>query len=45
VLLECKENYFDRAEKGDEALVAEITDKLSAQYNPLPPIKGMQIVL
>lgn len=45
VLFDAQPNYFDRAEKGDEALVEEITAQLTGQYKPLPPIKGMQIVL
>src|SRR3989339_136780 len=45
IYFEAQENYFDRAESGDESLVAEITSKLESQYQPLPPIKGMKIVL
>lgn len=38
-------DWFDRAEKADENLVLEITDKLNNQYEPLPGIKGLKIVL
>jgi thymidylate synthase len=38
-------DYYDRAEKGDETLVKEIFEILSKQYNPMPSIKGMKIVL
>lgn len=36
---------FDRAEKADISLVSEISDNLSAQYQPQQPIKGLKIVL
>lgn len=36
---------FNRAEKGDEKLVSEIFDNIKEQYNPLSPIKGLEIVL
>lgn len=45
IYFEAQNDYYDRAEKGDETLVGEIVDKLSAQYHPMPPIKGMKIVL
>lgn len=38
-------NTFDRAEKKDKKLVDEIAVPLMAQYQPLPAITGMQIVL
>jgi thymidylate synthase len=38
-------NTFDRAEKKDKKLVDEIADPIAAQYQPLPAITGMQIVL
>jgi len=38
-------NTFDRCEKKDKKLVEEIVGPLTAQYNPLPAITGMQIVL
>lgn len=38
-------NTFDRAERKDKKLVDEIVGPLAAQYNPLPAIAGMQIVL
>jgi len=45
IFLECQEDYFDRAEKGDDKLFEEIVEIINRQYNPLPPIKGMEIVL
>lgn len=36
---------FDRAEKGDKSLVAEIFESLSGQYKPMDPIKDLKIVL
>ncbi len=36
---------FDRAEKLDPKLVAEISANLESQYTPLEPIKGLKIVL
>jgi thymidylate synthase len=45
VYFEAQPDYFDRAEAGDESLVPEITNKLESQYNPMPPIKGLKIVL
>ncbi len=38
-------NVFDRSEKKDKKLVDEIVNPIAAQYNPLPAITGMQIVL
>jgi thymidylate synthase len=38
-------NTYDRAEKKDKRLVEEIGGPLAAQYNPLPPVSGLQIVL
>ncbi|QQG38370.1 MAG: thymidylate synthase [Candidatus Kaiserbacteria bacterium] len=38
-------NTFDRAEKKDKKLVDEIVNPIAAQYQPLPAISGMQIVL
>ena len=38
-------DHFDRAESGDENLVHEIVESLSNNYNPLPAIKGLKIVL
>ncbi len=38
-------NAFDRAEKRDVKLVDQIVAPLMAQYNPLPPIGGLHIVL
>jgi thymidylate synthase len=45
VFFEAQADYFDRGEKGDEALVEEITKKITDQYKPLGPIAGMKIVL
>lgn len=45
VFLDAQPDWFDRAEKGDEKLVEEITSTLSSQYNPMPPITGLKIVL
>ena len=36
---------FDRALKGDKNLVLEVVEQLTSQYHPMPPIKGLQIVL
>jgi thymidylate synthase len=36
---------FIRAEQKDENLVGEILADLQAQYNPLPPIGGLEITL
>lgn len=45
IFFHAQPNYFDRAEKGDEKLVDEIVDIFSRQYKPMPPIKGMKIVI
>ncbi|MFA7315794.1 MAG: thymidylate synthase [Candidatus Paceibacterota bacterium] len=45
ITLHLPENAFDRAEKKDEALVEEIFTDLQSQYNPLPPITGLEIAL
>jgi thymidylate synthase len=45
ITLEPQENWFERAEKGDDTLVEEIVGKLTAQYQPLAPISGLKIVL
>jgi len=42
---EAQENYYDRAESGDELLVTEITKLLENSYKPLGPINGLKIVL
>lgn len=44
ILFEAQPDYFERAEKGDGTLLEEIVEKLTSQYDPLPPIKGMEIV-
>ncbi len=36
---------FARAEEADEKLVEDIVDNLQSQYQPLPTIKGLSIVL
>lgn len=38
-------NTYDRAEKKDRALLEEIAGNINAQYNPLPAITGLQVVL
>lgn len=45
IKLEAQTSWFERAQKGDEKLVSEIVEKLESQYHPLPPIKGLKIVL
>ena len=45
IRLSLPKNTFDRAERKDKKLVDEIVGPLAAQYNPLPAITGMQIVL
>jgi len=45
IFFHAQPDYYDRAEKGDESLVTEIVDILQKQYNPMPPIKGMKIVI
>ena len=45
ITLHLPENAFDRAEKKDEAIVEEIFTDLQSQYNPLPPITGLEIAL
>ena len=45
ILFHAQSDYFDRAEKGDETLVAEIVDILNKQYKPQPAIKGLKIVV
>ena len=39
IKFKAEENYFERAEQGDETLLTEICDKLQTNYNPLPKIK------
>lgn len=43
--IEAEPGYFDRARKGEEKLALEIIEELERQYNPLPAIKGLKIVL
>ena len=45
IRLALPKNTFDRAEKKDKKLVDEIVGPLAAQYQPLPAITGMHIVL
>jgi thymidylate synthase len=45
IVLQLPENAFDRAEAKDPALLDEIFENLSKQYNPMDPIKGLKIVL
>ena len=42
--LHLPKNSFRRAEQKDENLVGEILSDLQAQYNPLPPIDGLEII-
>ncbi len=39
------EKTFQRALQADESLVHELVEMFSSQYNPLPPIKKMQIAV
>ncbi len=43
--LSLPEHSFERAEKADVALAEEIVKSLEDQYTPLPPIKGLKIIL
>lgn len=45
IKLELPQNSLVRAEQGDRGIINEVIEKLSAQYNPLPPITGIKIVL
>lgn len=45
VFFQAEKNFFERAERGDKNLVEEMVAKINEQYNPLPPIKGLEIVL
>lgn len=45
VELHLPKNSLLRAEQKDESLVGEILEDLQAQYNPLPPISGLEIAL
>lgn len=45
IRMELPKNTYDRSEKKDAKLVDEIIGPLAGQYNPLPPISGLQIVL
>lgn len=45
VELHLPKEAFKRAEQKDENLVGEILADLQAQYNPLPPISGLEIAL
>lgn len=38
-------NAYDKAEKKDQKLVAQIVENFNTQYTPLAPITGLQIVL
>jgi thymidylate synthase len=42
--LHLPKDAFRRAEQKDESLVVEILADLQAQYNPLPPIDGLEII-
>jgi thymidylate synthase len=43
--LHLPKDAFRRAEQKDENLVGEILSDLQTQYNPLPPITGLEIAL
>lgn len=43
--LKLPENAFDRAEQKDPTLLQEIVQNLSSQYNPMEPIKGLELIL
>lgn len=45
VELAMPKNAFERAEKQDHTLVDELFQQIKAQYRPLDPIKGLEIVL
>lgn len=45
IAIKLPENSFDRAEKADRELVAQINEIVVAQYTPQEPIKGLKIVL
>ncbi|PIR96704.1 MAG: hypothetical protein COT91_05260 [Candidatus Doudnabacteria bacterium CG10_big_fil_rev_8_21_14_0_10_41_10] len=45
LVLHLPDNSFDRAEQGDKDLVNTIFEDLKSQYTPMPPIKGIKIVL
>jgi len=45
IMLKAEPNWFDRAEKLDEKLVEEIVEQIQGQYEPQPPITGLEIVL
>lgn len=45
VYFDAQPDYFDRADRGDITLVDEIVKKFENQYQPLPAMKGMKIVL
>lgn len=45
IKLNGKIDWYERAVKGDESLVDEIVSQINKQYNPMEPIKGLQIVL
>ncbi len=43
--LDPADDWFERAERGDEGLVKEIVDRIQLQYHPMDPIKDLKIVL
>lgn len=45
IICRLPENSFQRALRGDESLVKEITQMFRAQYNPMPAVKKMKIAL
>jgi thymidylate synthase len=45
ITLSLPTNTYERAEKKEDALVTEIVEQLSEQYNPMQAIKGLKIAL
>ena len=45
IKLNCKKNYFNRAEKADHQLVTDIYKQIKKQYHPDPAIKNIKVVL
>ncbi len=45
IIVHLPKNSYARAEKKDVKLALEIAEDLTSQYNPLPPIKNLNIVL
>ncbi|MEA3452986.1 MAG: thymidylate synthase [Patescibacteria group bacterium] len=45
IMLEGQEDWFEKAERGDEFLTEKIINELERQYKPMPSIQGLKIVL